>query len=290
MLLFTFLLTSCSKEEEVSKPVNKQVEILLSVNSFAKSGVGIATTTEIGTEEEQKIDNLYVFLFSNSETKSYYIDDNFSDGNWTPEKIVLNLTPDEVGTRDVYIVANCSAIKSKLDGINTLDNLKAILSELSEPWSPQLKTPILMVGNQNSHNFKTNNQLNKVSLKRALAKLKLNVSLSADQQDVESAYKYRFVNFDKTTYVIKPDSKPANPVTSDWYPLTQVDKDEEKVTSFTIETYLNESDVKGAAIEVKIPSKGSSLLPPPEFGDESYRLFLPEHIVRNEFYLYDISF
>lgn len=289
-LLFAFLLMSCSEEEEVGKTVNKPVEILLSVNSFTKNGAGIPATTDIGTEEEQRIDNLYVFLFSDSDTKSYYIDDDFSEGAWTAEKIVLKLTQKEAATRNVYIVANCAAIKTKLDAVNTIDDLNAVFSELSLPWSPELTTPILMVGNKNSHNFETNNQLNKISLKRVLAKLQLHVNLSTDQQDVKSAYKYRFVNFDKATYVIKPNLKPADLVSSDWYSLTEVDEKGGKVTSFTIETYLNESDVKGTAIEVKIPDKGSSLLPPPEFGDESHRLFLPDRIIRNDFYLYDISF
>lgn len=299
ILLLSFLFSSCSTEEGLDKPEYKNIEILLSVNQFTKSGTEGEGKTDPGTTEEQKIDNLYLFLFSTTGTdvKRYYI--TGEDSRWNKEdgKITLDLTQPDAGTRNVYVVANCAAIETRLDNISSPDDLKDFFTmERAKPWSPDLTTPILMVGNKN-HNFVDNARLDKISLTRAIAKLKLNITLSADQQAAISEYKYRFVNFDKSTYVLKPVSKPENKTNSEWFELAEIAKNghglittEASNKVFAIETYLNESDVKDVRVEMTIPDKGNSELPPPEFGDEVYRLLLPDSVVRNTYYLYDISF
>ena len=126
-------------------------------------------------------------------------------------------------------------------------------------------------------------------------------------------YRYRYVNFDKDTYVVKPlPTKPDNPVSSNdgawpqiagWMPWgTSLNVSPApdagsgytmdsagKITSLRIITYLNERDTKGAAVEVALPRVDDGELPPPEFGPELYRLPLPEKVLRNHWYKYEVE-
>ena len=291
IVLFTVLLFSCAKEEGLDKPDNKKVEILLSVNNYTKSGETDGKK-DPGTAAEREIRNLYLFLFSTSgaKTESYEITNTvFSGGQWsqTDGKITLALTQEAVGTRGVYIIANYDAIKSKLSLVTKPEDLNDIFSTLNEPWSNQLTTPILMVGHK-EHNFATSNILDKVSLERAIAKLKFMVTLSPTQQAAPGVYKYRYVNFATDTRALKDKTKSSSGfVASDWKNITLQDG------SFSVETYLNENykaDESGRTrVEIIIPDKNDGLLPPPEFGDEVYRLLLPKEVERNTFYQYNIS-
>lgn len=287
---------SCSKDDVPTRLKSDRVEIRLSVNAFFKSSTE-NTNTDLGTTAEQDIENLYVFLFSaTEETKKYYVDNSFSEGYWDTDagKLELNLSPEEAGLRDVYLVANCEPIRDNLDDVEKLDDLKVVYQELSLPWSMQLTTPILVSGNK-LHDFGANYLLDNISLTRSIAKLRMEVTLSETQKDIPSAYKYRFINFDKRNYVIKPNIKPSNVVAeSDWFTLSSSQygtlDSNGKVTSFVLETYLNETEMEQATVEIIIPDNGTVLLPPPEFGDDIYRLMLPQEVLRNSYYLYTISF
>ncbi|WP_455657152.1 hypothetical protein [Porphyromonas gulae] len=210
----------------------------------------------------------------------------------------------------------------------------------------------MMSGNK-THDFTTDYLLDNVQLVRAVAKIELNITLSEKFQILPAAnggnlahYRYRYVNFDKDTYVIKPlPTKPDNPVSSNdgawpqiagWMPWgtslnvspapdagdNPVSSNDGawpqiagwmpwgtslnvspapdagsgytmdsagKITSLRIITYLNERDTKGAAVEVALPRVDDGELPPPEFGPELYRLPLPEKVLRNHWYKYDIT-
>ncbi|KKC51911.1 major fimbrial subunit protein (FimA), partial [Porphyromonas gulae] len=127
-----------------------------------------------------------------------------------------------------------------------------------------------------------------------------------------TGHKYRYVNFDKDTYVVKPTTKPDNLISSangvwpqitDWTvwgaslnasPAPDAGTDytldaNGKVTALRIITYLNERDSKGAIVEIALPRVDDGTLPPPEFGPELYRLPLPDKILRNNWYKYDIE-
>ncbi len=292
-LFFSLILGACSSEETPISPETRSVELQISVNNFTKSAT---QSTKAGTEAENTVDNLYVFLFSESQPLvSYYIDsETFADGSWdkADSLISLSLTTDVAGTRDVYIVANCADLKADLDGVDDIAGLQAVFRNTDTPWSSTITTPILMVGHK-SHDFVQNRRLETVSLERAIAKVQLTIKLSEKQQSEDiTQYKYRFVNFDKRTYVIKPDTKPDNLITSDWAGWSAgnytTDSSSGKVTQLTLTTYLNERDQAGTAVEIILPYAGG-FLPPPEFGDEIYKLTLPQKITRNTIYEYDVS-
>ena len=307
----SLLLTACSSSDDFlgGSSDNENITLSFQVNSFVKGNLRAAADN--GSDAEQRIENLYVFLFPTSDTqsfKSYYISEaNFTGGSWnsTDNKVSLNLTQAEAGNRDVYIVANCSSeLKTSLDGISTIEELQTALQSNETPWSPILTTPILMSGNK-THNFNTNYQLNNVLLIRAVAKVQLNITLSEKHQttlissedNTRIQYKYKFIGFDKNTYILKQASKEDNPVSfsawADWQEngtVASYTKDETgNVTALQLITYLNERTKAGASIEISIPYIDGGILPPPEFGDEVYKLQLPAKIERNNWYTYEVK-
>lgn len=332
-VLSVWLLFSCAKDEN-NEPVTAtdRVEIALSVQDFtvqkpslsaqlksvsapAKPSLSTRATTP-ASEAENQISNVYIFLFDPTGTKqviTYY--SGGTGGNAAgaldanAKKVTVNKTQTEVGKRQIYVVANCNAtLKIKLDGVTTLAGLDAIFDEISTPWSTTIATPLLMVGST-TYDFTAGYQLKTVPLARAVAKLQLNIILTTTHQSAPTIqqgvpgsltevyqYKYKFLNFDKNTYVVKPSTKTdALASFTDWvnwaatgnvvsYTLT-----DGKVTGLALVTYLNERDVAGATVEISLPYNAGGTLPPPEFGGETYKLQLPAAIVRNNWYVYDIE-
>jgi|AGTN01.1.fsa_nt_gi hypothetical protein len=318
-LLVTVLFASCSSDDiPGDKQDDKNIEISLSVPNFIVNATTSRATraTDAGSTAEQQIDNLFIFLFDNTGANPirYNVTGaTFTDGSWSAaeEKVTLDLTQAEAGTRQVYIVANYNAgMVTDLGNVTTVTGLQAVLHSENNPWSPDIGTPILMSGNA-THDFTANRQLDNVPLTRAVAKLELNITLKPERQSTPTIeegipgssgvtvhqYKYKFINFDKNTYVLKPVSKPDDPVSfADWgnwsasgkvtsYTLTGG-----KITALTLTTYLNERDNPGTTtIELSLPYNSGGPLPPPEFGDETYKLTLPAEIKRNHWYVYDIE-
>lgn len=237
--------TACSGEEPVPQPADQPVEIAFSMDNYAKvvtsaRSVSTATTraTDTGSDAEREIGNLYLFLFDNTGANpvKYYINDaTFSGGTYiaSENRIRLNMTQTEAGTRQVYIVANVDAtLKSALDGVTTVSGtgataLQTVLRTTPTPWSPTLTTPLLMSGNK-THDFISTDRVlgsggtnTRVHLTRALAKVEVNITLRQEHQSnpvvlegdftgdpgtltEKHQYHYAFLNFDKNTYVIKP--------------------------------------------------------------------------------------
>ena len=326
LLLTSFLFISCSKNNPDEPAKNKRIEISLLVDDFTKSS---ETLRELernqGSDAERIIKNLYLFLFNNNGTNPvrYYIDGStFAGGTWNPVemKVTLDMTQTQAGLRKVYVVANVdNTIKAALDVVTTEDGLQNVKKTTAQPWSLNIASPFLMSGNK-THNFITNYLLDNVSLCRAVAKIELNITLSEKFQTHPTTngsnltdYRYRYVNFDKDTYVVKPiPTKPDNLVSSNTSSWPQVDTwtlwgaslnaspapdtgtgytldANGKVTSLRIITYLNERDSKGATVEVALPRVDDGTLPPPEFGPELYRLPLPDKILRNHWYKYEVE-
>ena len=289
ILLFTLLFMACSSEES-SLELNESIQLSVDQLNF-HSGT---TSTIDGSAAENEVQNLYVFLFTGTTVDKYY----FSTGTWntTDKKVTINISPATTGTREVYIVANSSTvIKNQLDAVIDKASFLAVYESLSGPWSTNISTPILMVGHKATHNFATNPKLDKIDLERVIAKLELQVTLSEKQQDISTAFSYRFVNFDKRTYVVKPNPEKPDDLLlySDWFPLSSINDitlSGEKVSSFKIVTYLNERDTPGAIVEIILPNSEGGLLPPPEFVDDVYKLRLPDKVVRNTLYKYEIGF
>lgn len=301
----SLFLTACSGDDD---PVggsagNEKIILSFQINSFVKGSLKAATDN--GSAAEQSINDLYVFLFPTSGTqtfKSYYISSaSFTGGSWssTDNKVLLNLTQFEAGNRDVYIVANCSGIKASLDAVSSIAGLQSVLQSSDTPWSATLTTPILMSGNK-THDFNSNYQLSSIPLIRAVAKVQLNISLTAEHRGTllsgegAAQYKYRLIDFDKNTYVLKPASKTDNLASShtwvNWNDvISSYTLDAGKVISLTLTTYLNERDNGGTSIELSLPYFDGGFLPPPEFGDEIYKLQLPVKIERNNWYIYDVE-
>lgn len=306
ILIFSILLTACTEDKQ-GEPTNEQVELSFGIDHYQRNFAGAPNA---GTAPERQIDDLYLFLFPTTGTQSlikFYIDAaSFTDGTWSAidNKIALEYTQAEVGNRHVYLVANCDDIITDLDAVSTLADLQAVLVNTANPWSDNIKTPLIMSGNV-THNFNTNYQLNYISLKRAVAKLQLNITLKPEHQApitrVEgvtnvSQYKYKFTAFDKATYAIKPTTKADDLVSSAWVNwestptiTTYTTAGSGEVVSMTLTTYLNERDNTGATVEISLPYNPGGFLPPPEFGDDTYKLPLPDKIVRNTLYVYDIE-
>lgn len=304
-LFLSVFFIACSSDNTSNSDVeNNNIELVFSVNSYIKNAT--KATTNQGTTEEQTIDNLYVFLFPTTSSQTlikYYTSTSaFTGGLWNgnDKKISLDLTQVEVGIRNVYIVANCSSIKTDLDAVASPSELQSVLQTSSNPWSPNMSSPILMSGNK-THNFNSNYQLSSVPLVRAIAKVQLNIKLATEHQALpivasRAQYNYKYIDFDKSTYVLKPSVKTDNLVSSTAWTaweaagtVTSYVLDQGKVTSLTLITYLNERDNAGSAIEISLPYQATGPLPPPEFGDETYKLLLPAKIERNNWYVYDIE-
>lgn len=289
---------SCSNEEVSIQKNSDKIELSFSINDFVREGITTRATSP-ASEVEKQVDNLYAFLFDPADVKlpiKYYTGDAVG-GSWseTEKKVTINQKQSDVGNRNVYVVANCADIKTELDGVTTVAGLQSVLRTTGQPWSSNIATPLLLVGNR-TYDFNTGYQLNNIPLERAVAKLQLNITLktaahqSAPTVNGDAQYKYKYVGFDQRTYVVKPVTKPDYPVSSgriDWLPAGQTIEDG-VVRGLSLTTYLNERDAAGATVEVSLPYNGG-FLPPPEFGDDTYRLVLPQQIVRNTWYVYDIE-
>lgn len=322
--LTSFLLISCSKNTPDVPEANRSIEISLRVDDFTQTGETVRKERNQGSEAERLITNLYLLLFdpSGANPAKYYIAGNtFSGGTWHADemKVKLDMTQSEAGERKVYVIANVdNTLKTALDAVVGESDLQAVKRSMAEPWSPGMSSPFLMSGNK-LHNFSANYLLDNVPLCRAIAKIELNIRLSEKFQTKAVVYqgnltghKYRYVNFDKDTYVVKPTTKPDNLISSangvwpqitDWTvwgaslnasPAPDAGTDytldaNGKVTALRIITYLNERDSKGAIVEIALPRVDDGTLPPPEFGPELYRLPLPDKILRNNWYKYDIE-
>lgn len=295
-------LVSCTDQDGNEVPA-RQVELFVLVDDFLTN----TRASSPSSIAEEKIENLYVFLFPTSSGQTlqkYYIgSSSFAGGSWnsTSKKIILNLAQAEAGTRDVCIVANCSDLQTSLDGVVSKSELQNMFKETANPWSTNLGTPLMMVGNK-THNFNASYQLDAISLERTVAKLQLNITLTSEFQTTPTIhqdgalayqYQYRYVNFDKSTYVIKPNAKLNNLTESmwaNWDSNNYVLNSSGHVTAFTLDSYINERDASTpvSKIELKLP-RTQGVLPPPEFGDDVYTLSLASPIRRNTFYVYDIT-
>lgn len=305
----SLIMTACSSDDIIDgddgNVDNGRIELSFQITNFVKGS--LKPSTETGSADEQTIKNLYIFLFPTASSqilKSYYISaPTFTGGSWNSvdNKVLLNLTQAEAGNRDVYVIANCSPVlEILLSRVSTIEELRLVLQSSDTPWSPTLTVPILMSGNK-THNFNSNYQLNTISLIRALSKVQLNVKLSASHQETPisaegtTQYKYKLINFEKNTYVLESISKISDLVSlSTWVDWSdQVTSftlnDSGKVTHLTLITYLNESDNAKTVIELSLPYIDGGFLPPPEFGDETYKLQMPSKIERNHWYVYDIE-
>lgn len=334
-LLSGLLLAGCSKDNGMDPVLNNRgIELSFRVDDFIRGAV--VRATDNGSTAEQAVTDLYILMFREGTEQligKYYIavatvDGTFTGGSYdlSDSKVALNMTQAEAGKCEVYVVANVNAngLLTALNNImmtnpTALTALKAVFKETAQPWYTNIAAPILMTGKA-THDFTVNYQLNSVRLIRAVAKIELNVKLTSGFQVVPTIssgnlaeYRYRYVNFDTRTYVVKPmPTKPANltssstdawPNTAGWTPwgtllngATPPDAgtgytldNNGKVTGLRLITYLNERDEAGAVVEIELPRVDAGPLPPPEFGPELYRLPMPDKIERNTWYRYDIE-
>lgn len=322
-LVLSLFFMGCSKENISEQEEGKKdmpIEISFRVTDFTKE-TDTATRGlrgDVGSINERKVDNLYILLFNNtgSNPKRFFVDAaSFSGGTWSisENKVTLDMTQTEAGNRQVYIVANVdNEMKAKLATVQTVTELtNNVFNRNNTPWSPYIKSPFLMSGNK-SHNFRTNHKLEHVPLIRTVAKVELTIKLSEKFQSMKiDDVRYRYVNLDARTYVIKPSSKPDDLVTSsnDIFPMVEhwgqwgnslntnpvpdfgfgYTKIGSTLKELKVITYLNERDKKGAKIEIALWPEDVGLLPPPEFGPELYPVFFPDKIQRNHWYKYDIE-
>ncbi len=302
LILFTALFFVACSSDDLPEKGNDRVELSYVISNFDINGV-TTRASDVGSAAEQQIGNLYLLMFdmAGANPIKYFIDNTFAlvNGEWdeTNGKIKLKLTQADAGNRQVYLVANVSSdLQTTLSGVTTLTQLQAVIASTSStPWSTTLKAPILMSGSA-THNFVTNRILSSVPLIRALAKIELNVTLPAKHQDADAShYKYNFIDFDKNTYVLKPTAKTDDLATSGWQAWqaagdvsSYTKGGDSKINSLKVVTYINERDNAGSYIDIQLPYNAGPL-PPPEFGDETFKLPLPSEIKRNHWYKFDIT-
>lgn len=346
ILLSAVLFASCVSEEILDvKSDNENIEILFLVSDFRITNFRAATraTDPQGTLEERQVNDFYLYLFpgtgNSKPLEKYYIDAGGTvhqinpgatphDGNYivADRKVTLDMTRTEAGSREVYIVANSAGnttLQTALNNVETIGQLEAVVRSSEQPWSPNISTPLLMSGNASYDFITEGNQLNSVSLTRALAKVELNITLKPEHQGEPviqqgiapnttqlHQYHYRFLNFDQDSYVLKPADKEsvnlASSPTSISNPSGWVVWEESgtvtgytldsngKVTEMTLVTYLNERDLENpakprAAIDIQVPFNDGGALPPPEFAFETYTVLLDTEVKRNHWYLYDVQ-
>lgn len=329
--LLALLVASCSSNDIPDDgKIDDKNSIEIRFNSDNFSVVHTSTksaqlrATDDGSEAERKIENINLFLFDEtdaSKSVSYYFASNGFEGvTWTNQdgkgNITLSMKQEVAGTRLVYIVANYG---SKITA-TSVDDLKAIKKESDTPWSPTLTTPIIMEGSAN-HDFIANRVLGgttatNIKLTRALAKIELNIDLEKSFQSPvsnvdgkTSAYQYRFVNFDKETYVLNPETKTEDDLKTShdnlattWFNWTYDDITVTNgvATHLRLSTYLNErfkpgdnasieDKLKGAYIEIRMHYNDGGLLPPPEFAPETYTFPTFDKVERNYKYVFDTS-
>lgn len=316
LITAVLVLAGCSKEDLPNYNLtDNEIAISYSTKRYKLDDgtrSGEFRSTDEGSQAERDIDNLYILLFKSDGTvEKFYVDDNFTDGEWlktgtnaTKPYVKLKLAPGVAAERNVHVVANVSAaLKAKLDAntLKTEANLKDVFDELNTSWSPTLKTPILMSGSA-SHDFTVKKELESVELVRVLAKVELEITLPDHHKSTaESDYKYQFINFDKNTYVLKPEPKKVSAAgdlisSPNWQAWTAsgdvttfTKGSDNKVEKLTLVTYLNEVEDAGTMIEIQLPHTDGGLLPPPEFGPETFKLPLPDKVERNHWYKYDIE-
>lgn len=337
LLISAFLFAACGKEDSPGNIVNladNEIAIdysqkkYVSVVAKQDKSKSIAETRNIIIEEgdENKIDNLYILMVNSdwSDIKRYYTSSaTFTQGEWDAigKRVKIKLPQSQAAQRDVYVIANVSTeLKTTLDGVTTLVGLQQALVANESPWSPNLSNAsksILMSGkSETTHDFTANRLLQSVTLVRAVAKVELNVKLSAKHQAAPTYlsngnqlpnYQYNFVDFDKNTYVLENTTKSADvastgnsadtPVT--WVPFSatgtdhvssyEVDEMSGLVTNLKIVTYINETTNANSYIELQLPYEDGGFLPPPEFGPETFILPRQGEIKRNHWYKYDVE-
>ncbi len=334
LLISSIILAACSKDDIPGSIDLAKDEIAIRYGQ--KSYVSVGTRNiNASIDDEEQIDNIYILMAKSDlndnwiDIKRYYTgspdgDATFSKGQWSSseEKVIIKLTQSQAGERDVYVIANIStAMKTALDGVNSLTDLQGILESKSQPWSGtddtnNLKHPILMSG-MKSHDFsvETGNRVLgdnattnlPVQLVRAFAKVELNVKLPSKHQSTNPAdYKYNFVDFDKNTYVLENTTKAIDAASTGNYTVTpvvwvnfSVDGSDQvssyvknssgKITELKIVTYINETTDANSYIELQLPYNDDGLLPPPEFGPETFILPRQGEIKRNHWYKFDIE-
>lgn len=308
LLFASIILSSCSPEEipDNEPKGDKQIELNLSVKSF--EGESLTRAGFDATAEENQIDNLYLFIQSGTTLHKYYIDGaTFTGGSWVKaeNKIMLALTQAEAGTSDVYVLANVQATtKTALDAVTTIAELQTLSVTTVNPWSDNIKTPLIMSGSVSNHNFISSPTLNAVPLYRAVAKVEVEVTLSEQYQstptvtnpytnEVIDQYKYSLLNFNQNTYLLNSGTESLTGTTG-WTTIgdnisSHSTSNDDKVNKLTFTTYLNErASGDPTTINVLLPFWDNGM-PPPQFIDDGYPIKLPTIIERNHYYKVNVQ-
>ena len=305
IFLFASLFFAACTSEDVPKPPtkdqDKQIELRLNVKDF----MGETRSGFDATDDEKKIVNLNLFIQAGTTWHKFYIDaatftSGTTYGTWETtvdgkEKILLSLKPSDVGSADVYVVANAG---NTLGSISDATELKNHLEATATSWT-NLITPLIMSGETvTSHNFSSTPVLDAVTLTRAVAKAEVTVTLTQQyQSETEAEYAYRLFNFNKNTYLFSDASSIAEDLEgtgTDWQDIDNIVefiKTGDTVTGFTFTTYLNERDAATAGhttLELKLPFWDEGA-PPPQFEDESLPIKFPDEIKRNHYYKINVQ-
>ncbi|WP_296946823.1 fimbrial protein [uncultured Dysgonomonas sp.] len=303
--------------DDQKKPQSEPV-VYLSVTKAQAEGLETLNADDI--EYEDRVHDLAMLVFdSSSGTKvGEYFDENIPLSE-KDKSFIVQLNPGP-GQRDFYFVANMpiaalksittrSAMESYINTFRDLDtDLYLNATETKGfPMSRIYKNQTITQGGNiySPLPFRPNGE-DRVNLIRVLAKLEVKIDGSTTNLGVKNIYyknAYRQFSLQSPLtpivpifYEDKPSTKTDNLVSSnDWTAwsatgsVSSYTLDQGNVTNLTLTTYINERDNASSAIEIKLPYQATGPLPPPEFGDETYKLLLPSKIERNHWYVYDVE-
>lgn len=201
LLMVIFGLGSCGDEENsLPQPSEKQVVLKL----FPEGNITSRVTDADNTVEEQTINNLSVFFTnpSSDAVTHQFVYSGFSDaGDY--KLVSLPLDPATLGTKDIYVVANCDN-ETALNAVQTIDDLKQLIT--SKVDKNKLLLPlngIAMYGSTAAFDFNLASRKEAVvTVVRACAKYRLHLTFPENPQ-LSTTNSFLIANAATYTYIIR---------------------------------------------------------------------------------------
>lgn len=253
LLALVLLLVQCTKDSAINPNpeqipdnavgITLQLDDMKPIQVMGTRSAVNTRATEAGVGDENKIDNVYIYLFSVDGTSlldgapfKFYAADNADRSKWVDANtVIIRKTTIEAAQRLVYVVANIDEsltdFVAALSSATSVSALKNVLKNV--PIS--VPTPFLMEGHTDvAHSFTTNRRAT-VALRRAIAKVEFTIHLNQlPQLSAANANAYKLMQFGNRTWVLEnaiPQDAGYMTSSVDWIPVG---------STLTFYAYINE--------------------------------------------------